>query len=334
MNFATLPGLAVLNPQGRDPDQTFLEGPGDPNGEQHPPINYHGYAACSAGGFYRTVSLAARHRNVLLLLRRDLGRAARALETLKEHGCFVAIAFKEAGAFQVEANLGRVGHYEKFRRLAARADLCLSSTPDLIPIYAAVCRNVAFVPTPYPLDFESWTFARDPSGRQGIFLGTRELDVPSRHHLLLLAAARTLPYSLSVIGPEQGRLTRLVENLGFPGDHVRIHPHLAYLEYLRLIAQHRIIFQFDSSLVPGQVAGDGALCGVLTVGGNGAIERLICPFLNGHSKDFNELIELARRLMIDEQFYREQLLVMERSARDLISFQAVRALLASLFPGL
>ncbi len=334
MNFATLPGLAVLNPQGRDPDQTFGEGPGQPAAEQHPPINYHGYAACSGGGFYRTVSLAARHRNVLLLIRRDLGRAVRVLETLKEHGCFVAIAFKEAGAFQVEANLARAGHYEKFRRLAARAELCLSSTPDLIPVYAAVCRNVAYVPTPYPVDFEGWNFARNRSERQDIFLGTRELDVPSRHHLLLLAAVRTLPYRVTVIEPVRGRLTRLVENLGFPADQVRIHSHLSYPEYLRLIAQHRIILQFDSSLVPGQVAGDGTLAGVLTVGGNGAIERLICPSLNGHGKDFSELIELTRRLMIDEPFYRDQLLQMERNARDLISFHAVRAQLAGLFRGL
>jgi hypothetical protein len=337
VKFGWLPGLAVLNPQGRDPDQSFAEaarGKAPPENQLHPPINYHGYAACSAGGFYRRVESAAQHRNVLLLLRRDLGKATRALRILKSYGCFVAIAFKEAGAFQVGTNLARSGQYEMFRRLGAEADLCLSSTPDLVPIYAAVSRSVAYLPTPYPVDVETWNFGRAQAERRGIFLGTRELRVPSRHHLLLLAAVRLLPYPITVVEPDRRRFASLLRALGFPQDQVRVSPGLPYVQYLRLVADHRLIVQFDESRVPGQVAGDGALCRIPTVGGNGAIERLICPFLNGHGRDFGELMELAKKLMHDDQAYREQVSVLETSAQQFISFRAIRAQLAKLFPGL
>jgi hypothetical protein len=338
VNFASLPGLAVLNPGGRDPDQSFATDsdrtPQEAGPDAHAPVNYHGYAACSFGGFYRTIELAARHRNIVLLLRRNLKKASRALGFLKSRGCCVAMAFKESGAFQVASTLARPGNFRRFQEIAAESDLCLSSTPDLVPLYAAVHRNVAYVPTPYPVDLDSWDFARKVNERRGIFVGTRELDVASRHHLVLLASLRTMPYPITVVDPEPRRIAQRLRALGFPLDQVRIVAPLPYLDYLRLIAEHRIILQFDTSLVPGQVAGDGLLCRLPTVGGNGAIERLVCPSLNGHGRDFGELLDLARRLMIDQNFYCDQVAALENKSQELISFQAIRSRLAALFPGL
>ena len=73
--------LAVLNPGGHDREQTFVDCAGAPDeGAGHPPINYHAYAACTGGTFYRDPArIAAGERGVLLVVRRDLKRCLKAL---------------------------------------------------------------------------------------------------------------------------------------------------------------------------------------------------------------------------------------------------------------
>jgi hypothetical protein len=332
VNFSSLPGLAVLNPNGRDPDQSFAEGPGLPSGGLHPPVNYHAYAACTQGGFYRHTEFAARHRSVLLLLRGEFFEAGKAFETLKAHGCFIAVSFKESGTHQVAKQLARPKRFRLFREIAAAADLCLSSTPDLVPLYASVSKRVAFVPTPYPVDVLGWDFSKPAEDRKGIFIGTREFDVPTRNHLLALATARTLSFPVTVVNPDGRSGLRKLAMLKFPEDQLTIVEPLPFPEYLRLIASHRLVLQFDQSAVPGQVAGDSLLCGIPTVGGNGAIDRLAFPELNGHGRSFEELRNLARRLLEDDAFYSQQ--VAEQRKIDQVSFAKTRETLASLFPGL
>lgn len=332
VNFASLPGLAVLNPGGRDPDQSYEQGVGKLTGSEHPPVNYHGYAACTAGAFYRDPELAARHRSVLLLLRGDFKKARSALQVLKAHGCFVGISFKESGTHQIAKQLAHAGRLALFKELAASADLCLAGTPELVPLYASVSRQVVEVPTPYPIDLKGWDFALPPGERRGIFIGTREFDVPSRNHLLALASARTLSEKITVINPS-ARTAGLINALGFPRDQLNVSPLLPYPEYLRLLARHRTILQFDQSFVPGQVAGDGAMCGIPTVGGNGAIERLICPALHGHGRTFSELIQLTRQILHNDAFYQQQIATMRKSALESISFASVREQLGRWFPG-
>ena len=158
MNFATLSGLAVLNPNGRDPDQSFQDGPGPPDESTHPPVNYHAYAAATHGAFYRDAAGAARHRSVLLLLRGDMLESQRALRVLKAHGCCVIISFKESGVQQVARQLQKPKRLERFRMIAAEVDLCLASTRDLVPLFASVSRRTIHVPTPYPVEYTLGTF--------------------------------------------------------------------------------------------------------------------------------------------------------------------------------
>ena len=316
MNFATLPGLAVLNPGGRDPDQSFQNGPGKPSANEHAPINYHAYAACTRGSFYRTTDLAARHRSVLLLLGKRLAESYRALEILKAAGCFVAVSFKESGTHQVAKQLSSPKRFKLFREIASEADLCLSSTPDLVPLYASVCRQTVYLPTPYPLEFESWNFSCPQNKRQGIFIGTREFSIPSRNHLLVLASARAFSVPVTVINSDRGSGERALKALKFPMDQLRISDPLPYPDYLRLMARHRFVLQFDQSSVPGQVAGDSLLCRIPTVGGNGAVERIAFPELHGHGRSFEEVLALARRLLHDQEFYEKQCVAVD-STRSL-----------------
>ena len=67
--------LAVLNPKGRDPEQHFPDGAGVPSEAEHAPVNFHAFAACTGGGFFRDDrAIPAEMKSVLLLLRQDLPR--------------------------------------------------------------------------------------------------------------------------------------------------------------------------------------------------------------------------------------------------------------------
>ncbi|MDQ6656121.1 MAG: hypothetical protein M3Y80_09945, partial [Verrucomicrobiota bacterium] len=59
--------LHVLNPAGGDPEQHF---DGRDATQPHAPVNFHAYAACTGGSFFRDAGRAvATKAPVLLLLR-------------------------------------------------------------------------------------------------------------------------------------------------------------------------------------------------------------------------------------------------------------------------
>jgi hypothetical protein len=333
VNFAFLPGLAVLNPLGRDPDQPFTKGIPEPNFDGHPPLNYHAYAACTNGGFYRTMALAGQHRNVLLLLRGNLKAAPRAFASLKMHGCVVAISFKESGTHQIAARLADARIFDTFCEIAAHADLCLSSTPDLIPLYRSVSRKVCYLPTPYPVDKTGWNLALPIEQRTGIFIGTREFDIPSRNHLLALAAARKFSHPVTVVGNDSARSKKLLAALRFPADQLTVLKPMPYFHYLQVLRRHRLVLQLDQSRVPGQVAGDALLCGIPTVGGNGAIEREILPELVSDGHSFETLLERMVGLLSRDSEYHQVVDSMLDRARERISFSSISTALNKVLPG-
>jgi hypothetical protein len=333
VNFAFLPGLAVLNPLGRDPDQPFRTGFPEPSFNGHPPLNYHAYAACTNGGFYRTTTLAGQHRNVLLLLRGNLKAAKAAFATLKAHGCVVAISFKESGTHQIAAHLADARVFDIFCQIAADADLCLSSTPDLVPLYRSVSRKVCYLPTPYPVDEREWNLSLPLEKRAGIFIGTREFDVPSRNHLLALAGVRKISHPITVIDKGSAGSKRLLAALHFPTEQLTVLPPMPYFEYTQVLRRHRLVLQLDQSRVPGQVAGDALLCGIPTVGGNGALEREIVPELVSDGKSFEVLLERMRRMLISDSEYNQAVESMLNRARERVSFSSVRAELSKVLPG-
>ena len=154
--------IAVLNPGGRDREQLFRDGAGSPDDRGHPPVNYHAYAACTRGGFFRDVSAIPKDvRAVLLLLRSDLKASLAAMKTLRAQGRVVAVSWKESGQHQVARQLDSAANLALFRDLCALADAALSSTPELVPLYlAAGAKAAEFIPTPYPVDDPRWDFSR------------------------------------------------------------------------------------------------------------------------------------------------------------------------------
>jgi hypothetical protein len=295
-------------------------------------VNYHGYAACCRGAFYR------RHRDipdsvrgVLVLLRKNgLGDALQAVRSLRKRGKQVLVSWKESGLLQVACALERPRIASRFRAVCAEADGFISSTPELVPLYrSAGCVRGGFIPTPYPVEETVWDFSIPPSKRTGIFIGTREFAIPSRNHYLALSGTCDLGYPVTVINTEGWTGVRLLRTIS---PNLRLVPRkLPYPEYLHLMARHRIVFQLDRSAVPGQVAGDALLSGLPCVGGDGAIDRLVFPELSATSLTVESAVDVAKRLLTDDEYYAATLTRARELALEKVSFAKVRQQLSAQF---
>ncbi|MFN2474714.1 MAG: hypothetical protein ABR526_00020 [Chthoniobacterales bacterium] len=322
--------LAVLNPGGRDAEQDFSAGV--PHTAAHAPVNFHAYAACTGGVFFRdTKRAASAGMPVLLMLRGDFRESERALAALHEAGRTVAVSLKETGLHQIADQLSDRAKLRRFLAIVRAADGCIASTPEAADVFRAARgtdESVAFIPTPYPLHDAAWDFSRPISERRGIFVGTREFDVPSRNHLAALLLAKELNATtgarVTVYNCDGRKGERLLAQLGFaPGALCVLPRGVGYAEYLRVVAEHRIVLEMDTSFVPGQVAGDALLCRLPCVGGNGAVDRLGHPTTCGAGRDGNELVELARRLLRDGEFYATAILESQHAATERLSFAGI-----------
>ena len=293
--------LAVLNPAGHDPEQHF--GAADTAAANvHPPVNFHAFAACTGGAVFRETRRAiASGWPVLVLLRGDFRATERALSELKQAGRITAVSLKETGVHQIARQLSDPARFARFVKIVTDANGCIAITPEATELFRAFRREaIAFLPTPYPIEDENWNWATE--NRTGIFIGTREFDVPSRNHLTALLAARKLseatkePVTVYNLNGRKG--ARLLAQIGFA--RIRVHEkRVRYRAYLGDLARHKIVFQLDRSRVPGQVAGDALLCRSVCVGGDGAIERIAYPEVCGDKRNDDELIEIALRLLRD-----------------------------------
>jgi hypothetical protein len=324
--------LTVLNPAGRDPEQDFSKGAPAPNDGVHAPVSFHGYAACTGGVFHRDVKRAtAAGLPVLLLLRGDFKATQRALVALQKHGLPVAVSLKETGLHQIAQQLGESKRAALFREIVRAADGCLAATPEALPFYG----TGHFIPTPYPINDLRWDFSRPLGERSGIFVGTREWNVPSRHHLAALHLALELGEPVTLFDEDPRRCRKVLATLGVPESSVRVlERRLPYRDYLVEMARHKIVLQADKSAVPGQVAGDALLCRMPCVGGDGAVDRLGFPRTSGHGRSLGELKEMAVRLLRDPAFHAEITAESQQQARELLSFDAVSRQLARFFGSL
>src|SRR5881392_849611 len=333
--------LTVLNPGGRDPEQHFQEAT-SLGGQEHPPVNFHGYAACTRGVFhYDTRRAIAEATPVLLLLRRDFRNSERALSELKKHGRTVAVSLKETGLHQIAQQLCDREKLSRFMKILAQTDGCIATTPEAAEIYQrARCKydpaTVAFIPTPYPVEDRQWNFSVSPDDQSGIFLGTREWDVPSRNHFAALLVARQLCEAtgepVTVVNLDGYKARRLLWELKFPEAKFHIiEEKKSFPDYLREVARHKIILQLDRSRVPGQVAGDALLCRTVCVGGDGAIERIAFPKTCSVGREIGEIASIALELLKNAESRAAMVADSQKRALKRLSFQAVHLQLAEFF---
>lgn len=338
VNAASNFRLTVLNPGGRDEAQEFPDGAGE-TALPHPPTNFHAYAACTRGSFQRETKTALEQQTpVLVLLRGDFNASERAVDALRAPGRFVGVSLKETGLHQIADQLRNSGRLARFVRIVKKADACLAPTPEAADLYGAVRGDgrAAFIPTPYPIDDPRWDFSRPIEQRAGILIGTREWDVPSRNHLAALILAHRLSERcgerVTVFDYDGRRGARLLAEIGFGEKNLRIlTKRIAYPDYLREIARHKIVLQLDTSFVPGQVAGDALLCRLPCVGGNGAIDRLAFPETCGFSRSIEEIEQIAGRLLSDSEFYRTSVARIVPAATNVLGFKVVATRLAEFF---
>ena len=322
--------FAVLNPAGRDPDQVFPNGAGKPEDPGHPPVNYHAYAACCRGGFFRSAdSIPEGTENVLVLLRtRNLRTALASVAVLRKRGSRVFVSFKESGSHQVADLLGDVSRWELFQEICSACDGAISSTPELVPLYrSAGCACAEFIPTPYPVDSPAWNFAQPLAKRRGIFVGTREFNTPSRNHFAAVVMAdeisRGIACPLAVVNTDGRQGGMILKSLRKNNPLLFIiEAPLPYPDYLRVVALHRVVWQLDASSVPGQVAGDALLCRMPCVGGNGVIERIAFEEFAEAGRD--ELATRTRDLLQNDEAWHAVVHRAESTARDQLSFQVIR----------
>lgn len=346
--------LAVVSAGGADGCQTFPKGAGQPGDPGHLPVNFHAYAACTQGAYLSGDDAMPEADDVLLLLGRDMRRSARMLARLKAAGKKVVVTLKETGLQQVGAGFQEFANWSAFREVCGAADGALATTHDTEPLYVAASRRLplTFLPPPYPL--EEWDLSpRDEGARSGVFIGTRQLFVTSRNHALALAlvtpVAEEAGQEVTVISGRASDLTgmkrllnKVVDYSG--GWHERfaaeagriqvIKRQLPAVEYLRLMAGHRLVFQLDQSSVPGQVAGDALLCRMPCVGGNGTAERLVFPDLCGHGRTTGEVLELTRRLLADGDRRRAMVEKAVGIALEKMCFSSARRQLAEFYASL
>ena len=333
--------LTVLNPRGRDPEQQFHSVPAPSEGA-HPPINFHAFAASSFGAFHRDVHRAlGENTPVLLLLRSDFRASERALIDLKKDGRTVAVSLKETGLHQIAHQLRDPAKLSRFMKIVAQADACIATTPEAAEIYQRVRSKqnpatVAFIPTPYPIEDQRWDFSMPRNEQSGIFVGTREWDVPTRNHFAALLVARQLSEAtgepVTVVNLDGYKWRRLLGELNFPEGKLRlIEKWKSYPDYLRDVARHKIVLQLDRSHVPGQVAGDALLCRIPCVGGDGAIERIAFSKTCGEGRTINEIASMALDLLKNPELCGAVVAESQERARERLSFEAVRTQLAKFF---
>jgi hypothetical protein len=327
--------LTVLNPGGRDPEQRFHSAPGPGEGA-HPPINFHGFAACTLGAFHRDTRRAMAEKTpVLLLLRSDFRASERALTDLKREGRTVAVSLKETGLHQIAQQLRDPAKLSRFIKIVTQADACIATTPEAAAIYQRVRSKhdpatVVFVPTPYPIEDQRWDFSVPGNEHFGIFIGTREWDVPSRNHCAALLIARQLceatGESVTAVNLDGYKGRRLLGEFNFPEGKLRlIEKWKAYPDYLRDLARHKVVLQLDRSHVPGQVAGDALLCRIPCVGGDGAIERIAFSKTCGEGRTINEIASMALDLLKNSELRKAVVAESQKRARERLSFEAVRS---------
>ncbi|QQL44657.1 glycosyltransferase family 4 protein [Sulfuriroseicoccus oceanibius] len=328
----------VICPNGKDPYQEFVTRKELNEPTLHAPINFHAYAAATKGCFATHIGdLTGKQGIFIVLLRGRLVSALRTIKKLKKEGATVWVTWKETGRHQIARSLTRFGAESRARRCLGLADAAVTPSAAAREFFAPLCEKLGkpmiSLPTPYPMDVIAWRSNLPLDQRNGIFIGTREFNVPSRNHTKALQiaakAASRNQCRLSVINPDGPKGAERIRATvaGLPDEHLHIiEGKRPYRDYLRLIAAHRLVFQLDTSEVPGQVAGDCLLTKTMCIGGNGEVETIAFPEtcidgMNVGARDWDALLDIA---LTNDAFVNRHVAMSQQLGAAVLSFTAYR----------
>ncbi len=333
--------LAVINPKGRDPFLDYKDGIDSYDPSIHAPVNFHAYAGATFGAFCDDVSQIIDQKDrfdaVVVLIRRRAWLSLEAAKKLKEAGFIVMAGWKECGHTQITNQLKSVKALRAYQELLLVADGILSPTLAWPPrcgeiSYDDFWAKARFVATPYPVEYPDWNFSCPLSKKSGIMIGTREFVTLARNHVHAIARAASLAHELNlprvtVVNSERAHgMKKLLElSKAFPENCLQIYEKpLTYLEYMDLLASHRIILQMDRSGVPGQVAGDSLLARTLCAGGSSSLEEIAFKSLSDDGTlRLESVFERIKLLMTDDEAYEDEIRSSQDIALKKLSFQAI-----------
>ncbi len=321
-----VPPLDVLVPGGRDLPVDFREG--IPPDCPHPPVSFHAMAAATGGAFHNDPERVADDRRpVLLLIPARASRALAAVKLLRARGHPVLVTWKECGTRQLEKAWRRPGYGKTMAGIQALASVWVAASPGAAEVLASRMPGAEreVLPTPYPVDLPGWTEAAALADRRGVFIGTGEWSLPFRRHReaveLAVRLAERFPETPVTVVNRDG-FSGAVRTFAATRGRVRPIPPMAYGDYLRTMAAHRVVIQRDEGGVPGQVAGDSLLAGLPCLGGGGMVDRLAYPHLPGAGASPEEVFECAARLLSDDGYWEETVRAARENAIEKISFAA------------
>ncbi|MEK0447671.1 MAG: hypothetical protein RLZZ399_2992 [Verrucomicrobiota bacterium] len=330
--------LFVLHPGSSSPDQQFPDFAGSPSKTAHEPLGFHGFAACTGGAFVRSASsIPASEKRVLLLLDSNLKRGRQAAIDLRRAGKIVVLAFAQQEAARLSEQFRSPASLELLQDICARAHAAIAPSKDFEPVFRSFgILYVESILPPIPLEEAAWDFSCQPEDRTGIFLGSWDWKMPSRNHLLALLGLREVASQMyepvTVFNLHGWRGRRWLRNLRYPSGLLRVvERRLPYPDYLRIVAQHKLVFHLDSSGGTGRIATDALLARLPCVGGNGSTERLLFPELNGAGATTPELLQTVSRLL-DHGHDRDMAVESALNiANQILSFSRVQQTLEELF---
>ena len=332
--------LAVLNPKGRDPYLDYRKGPDSYEPGIHAPVNFHAYAAATLGAFFDStdqfLKQREKFRGVLVLIRRRTWITLDAVRTLKAAGVTVVVAWKECSHNQISRQLRNPRALAAYGEILELTDGVLSPTLAWPPRTGVIGQNefwnkLKFLPTPYPIDFPAWDFSTPIESRYGLMIGTREFKTDSRNHVHAIARAASLAHEfniprVTVINSEKKKGMKMLTELekSFPKGCLTILENpLPYLDYMKLIASHRVVYQMDRSTVPGQVAGDCLLARTICAGGSSTIEKMaFSVFSDDGTIRMKNVFERISQILFDDDAYRSAILNSQKVAEQSLSFEA------------
>jgi hypothetical protein len=347
--------LAVIDPRGASSDhpREYPDFAGAPTAERerHKPAELCAFAACTRGTFHgcgirrRGWSLGADTVAVLVMLA-DMPRCLRLIRRLRSPGKTVAVTFAEAGLMQTAELLDHPAALEAFFGICELADGAIAASPEGVPLFrAGRARHVEFIPTPAPVDDPRWDFSIPPEQRGGILAGTVEFgrytspmnSYPRNHLAALLSLSEVAqstgePVTTVINGSRYERRMAELAMSRFPPGLLRlIDGPLPALRFVRLMARHKLVFQFDQSAAVGQIAAEALMCRIPCVGGYGTTERLAFPDLCGHGRTTEQLTELASHLIEDPEDADVAVKKALALATERLSYSAVRTQLTEFY---
>lgn len=327
----------VINPDGRDAPVDYRGGVTPPSAPGHPPVNFWAFAAATGGRFHQRLATVTEPCDaVLVLIRQRVNVTRDAVLALKQRGYRVWVSWKETGRHQIAEQTRWWFRRAQLRALLAAADGALATTAAAQACYRAhgpPKLATVLLPTPYPVDVPAWDLSRPLEERRGIFIGTRQFDVPGRRHAeaLMLAndVARQTGARVTVCNFDGPRAAARIRALLPDVRELRlVEEKRPYPAYLRLMAEHRLVLQRDASGVPGQVAGDALLCRLVNIGGDGVVQQHVFPEFAEPACGDAALREACVRLLSDAASYAAAVDAARARARERLSFASARQALA------